>query len=119
LHLSRSLDGYETIIQGLSDYCLDIGGRRAIAALSIFNLPLGATWMQGSFVGIHVFFVISGYLITKHLAEGISRNGHVVGLLLVRFYNKRILQGAATPSFLCMICAQRLISRRAGDVISL
>jgi peptidoglycan/LPS O-acetylase OafA/YrhL len=71
-------------------YRPDIDGLRAIAVFSVLSFHYGVTSMSGGFVGVDVFFVISGYLITKGLAEDIGRNGYSVGPLLVRFYSKRI-----------------------------
>lgn len=72
------------------DYRPDIDGLRAIAVLSVLLFHYGATWLPGGFAGVDVFFVISGYLITKHLAEDIVQNGTSILPLLIRFYDKRI-----------------------------
>ncbi len=73
-----------------SDYRPDIDGLRAIAVLAVILFHYGANWLPGGFAGVDVFFVISGYLITKHLSEDIQKNGFAIGPLLVRFYNKRV-----------------------------
>ncbi|MFU0504106.1 acyltransferase family protein [Pseudaminobacter sp. NGMCC 1.201702] len=73
-----------------ADYRPDIDGLRAVAVLSVLLFHYGVTTLSGGFVGVDVFFVISGYLITKGLADDIGKNGHSIGPLLVRFYNKRI-----------------------------
>jgi peptidoglycan/LPS O-acetylase OafA/YrhL len=74
----------------LALYRPDIDGLRAIAVFAVLFFHYGVRSMSGGFVGVDVFFVISGYLITKGLADDIGRNGCSVGPLLVRFYNKRI-----------------------------
>lgn len=76
--------------QTLRGYRPDIDGLRAVAVLSVVAFHYGAGWLPGGFAGVDIFFVISGYLITKHLAEDIARNGSSLGPLLLRFYNKRI-----------------------------
>lgn len=69
-----------------SDYRSDIDGLRAIAVLSVLLYHYGAKFVPGGFVGVDVFFVISGYLITKNLSEQISTSG----LSIVDFYNRRV-----------------------------
>lgn len=65
----------------------DIDGLRAVAVLAViaFHFQLG-TWASGGFVGVDIFFVVSGYLITKVIADGI-RDG---SFSLADFYHRRI-----------------------------
>jgi peptidoglycan/LPS O-acetylase OafA/YrhL len=72
------------------DFRQDIAGLRAVAVLSVLLFHYGVATMSGGFVGVDVFFVISGYLITKSITDDIGRNGLAIGPLLVRFYNRRI-----------------------------
>lgn len=85
------------------DYRPDIDGLRAIAVLAVLLFHYGVSWMPGGFVGVDVFFVISGYLITKGLAQDIGQNGYRPGPLLIRFYNKRIRRIA--PALLTVLAA--------------
>ncbi|RLA13307.1 MAG: acyltransferase, partial [Gammaproteobacteria bacterium] len=57
-----------------SAYLPFVDGLRAIAVLFvvIYHTDLGL--LPGGFVGVDVFFVISGYLITNHLAKQIHDN---------------------------------------------
>ena len=50
-----------------SDYRPDIDGLRALAVLSVVFFHASPHWLQGGFVGVDIFFVISGFLITKHI----------------------------------------------------
>lgn len=64
----------------------DIDGIRAIAvALVVINHAFPA-FLTGGFIGVDVFFVISGYLITGILTSDLSDNN----FSLVRFYERRI-----------------------------
>lgn len=48
-------------------YISDVDGLRALAILSVIFYHVGYNWIPGGFVGVDVFFVISGYLITKNI----------------------------------------------------
>lgn len=72
---------------GLRVYRPDIDGLRAIAVLGVVTFHLGLN--GGGFVGVDVFFVISGYLITQILVEELS-SGETAKVILARFYERRI-----------------------------
>ena len=54
-------------------YRADIEGLRAIAILLVVATHAGVTWLPGGFVGVDVFYVPFGYLITGSVGSG-SRN---------------------------------------------
>ncbi|MBR2692330.1 MAG: acyltransferase family protein [Aquamicrobium sp.] len=68
----------------------DIEGLRAIAVSSVLLFHYDRSWLPGGFVGVDVFFVISGYLITKRLEESIARNNGRLLPVLFDFYGRRI-----------------------------
>ena len=64
----------------------DIQGLRAFAVVVVILDHL-FHWPTGGFVGVDVFFVISGYLITSHMVRELDRTGR---LSLSSFYRRRI-----------------------------
>jgi peptidoglycan/LPS O-acetylase OafA/YrhL len=69
-----------------SDFRSDIEGLRGVAVLLVVACHCGIPWAAGGFVGVDVFFVLSGYLITGLLVAEIEKQG---GLQLRRFYLRR------------------------------
>ncbi len=67
-------------------YLPGIDALRAIAVLAVFLYHAGVGWMPGGFLGVDVFFVISGYLITSLLLSERRRTG---GVRLGQFWLRR------------------------------
>ena len=69
-------------------YMPGIDGLRALAVLAVFvyHFHNGGGWLPGGFLGVDVFFVISGYLITSLLLSEFRNQGRVD---LVRFWLRR------------------------------
>lgn len=65
-------------------YRQDIDGLRAIAVLSVVLYHAGVPWLPGGFVGVDIFFVISGYLITRILVEEASTGRYSIANFYVR-----------------------------------
>ena len=65
----------------------DIEGLRAVAVIAVLLFHFGVPFTEGGFVGVDVFFVISGYLITSLLVNERIGTGRVS---LVDFYTRRI-----------------------------
>ena len=63
-----------------------IDGLRAVAVAAVIFYHLGFSWIPGGFLGVDLFFVISGYVITRLLLDSIERSG---GLDLRGFYKAR------------------------------
>jgi peptidoglycan/LPS O-acetylase OafA/YrhL len=68
-------------------YIPAIDGLRAIAVMAVLFYHLGFNWIPGGFLGVDLFFVISGYVITRLLLDSIEISG---GLDLRAFYFARI-----------------------------
>lgn len=67
-------------------YRPDIDGLRAISIVSVVLYHFGVPHVEGGFVGVDVFFVISGYLITRLVLTDL-RNG---SFSFARFYERRV-----------------------------
>ena len=67
-------------------YRRDIDGLRAIAILLVIIFHAFPKFLRGGFIGVDIFFVISGYLITGIILKGLSRGN----FSLLEFYSRRI-----------------------------
>lgn len=65
----------------------DVDGLRAVAILAVVAYHAGVRGASGGFVGVDVFFVISGYLITRNLVAEAGSSGRI---RLVQFWGRRI-----------------------------
>ena len=54
-----------------------LDGVRALAVLAVLAFHESLPWLPGGFLGVDVFFVLSGYLITDILVAGYQRNGRI------------------------------------------
>jgi peptidoglycan/LPS O-acetylase OafA/YrhL len=64
----------------------DVEGLRAVAILLVVLFHAGVPWLTGGFVGVDVFFVISGFVITGLLLREHASSG---GNRLIAFYGRR------------------------------
>ena len=81
--------------QNLS-YRRDIDGLRAVAVLAVLGYHLQISWFSGGFVGVDVFFVISGYLIGSLILQDVKLGA----FSLFAFYARRVRKIA--PAFAAM-----------------
>lgn len=83
-------------------YIPAIDGLRALAVIAVLLYHLGFGWIPGGFLGVDLFFVISGYVITRLLLDSIQRSG---GLDLRGFYAGRIRRLLPPLLFMLVITA--------------
>ena len=67
-------------------YRADIDGLRAIAVLSVVAFHAFPSWMKGGFIGVDIFFVISGFLISAIIFQNLNSGT----FHLREFYTRRI-----------------------------
>ncbi|MSY19950.1 MAG: acyltransferase family protein, partial [Actinobacteria bacterium] len=75
-----------------------IDGLRAIAVTAVILYHLGITWIPGGFLGVDLFFVISGYVITRLILDSINQSS---ALDLRAFYAARLRR--IYPAFIFMV----------------
>ncbi|MCI4064591.1 acyltransferase [Micromonospora sp. R77] len=101
----------------------DIEGLRAVAVLLVVLWHAGVPLLPGGFVGVDVFFVISGYLITTAMAAEVTTHGR---LSLSRFWGrraKRLLPSSALVLFAALVLGYLFLPdirwrSTASDVVS-
>ena len=79
-------------------YIHSVDGLRAVAVIAVLLYHLGIGWIPGGFLGVDLFFVISGYVITGLILDSIERSG---GLDLRAFYLSRIRR--LLPALVAMV----------------
>jgi peptidoglycan/LPS O-acetylase OafA/YrhL len=87
-------------------YRADIEGLRAIAILLVVACHAKVPWLAGGFVGVDVFYVLSGYLITGLLVQEIDNGG---SLRFANFYARRLRR--LLPALLLMLAIVCILGR--------
>jgi peptidoglycan/LPS O-acetylase OafA/YrhL len=67
-------------------YRADIDGLRAVAVLSVVGFHAFPKWVHGGFIGVDIFFVVSGFLISTILFGSLERSS----FSFIEFYSRRI-----------------------------
>jgi peptidoglycan/LPS O-acetylase OafA/YrhL len=81
-----------------------IDGLRAVAIIPVLLFHLGVAAVPGGFIGVDVFFVVSGYLITSVLMNDLESGRYSVA----RFYQRRILR--IFPALIVMLVVVAVVS---------
>jgi peptidoglycan/LPS O-acetylase OafA/YrhL len=83
---------------------------RAIAILVIVAYHAGLPGFSGGFIGVDIFFVISGFLITRNLIDESSNNNSIV---LSRFWARRVrrlVPGLALMTIVTLIASSLIVA---------
>lgn len=94
-----------------------LDGLRAVAVLAVIVSHAWPVVLRGGWVGVDIFFVLSGYLITSILLDEHARNGEIS---LRRFYARRALRllpalGAAIVLAVALSLPDPALARATGD----
>jgi len=101
---TRVVPGSEPATGTGSGYLSFVDGLRAVSILAVVGCHVGLPGFSGGYVGVDVFFVISGFLIINQIEDGL-RTGR---FSIVMFYARRGLR--ILPPFLVMYLAVALIA---------
>jgi|TARA_B100001105_G_C22350362_1_gene425389 peptidoglycan/LPS O-acetylase OafA/YrhL len=82
------------------NYRTEIDGLRALAVLPVILFHAGFEWFSGGFVGVDVFFVISGYLITTIIISEMAKGKFSI----MNFYERRARRILPALFFVMLVC---------------
>src|SRR5205823_2369325 len=86
-----------------AEFRADIEGLRALAVAMVVGFHVGIPGLSGGFVGVDIFFAISGYLITKLLTDELAVSGRISFSAFIARRARRLLPAAAVV--LCVTLA--------------
>jgi len=99
--------------QDISGYRPFLDGLRAIAVLGVLTYHLNRSWLPGGYLGVDLFFVLSGYLITSLLVAEHARTGRID---LPAFWSRRIRR--LLPALLVVLLVVAVIVNLRGDLLA-
>jgi peptidoglycan/LPS O-acetylase OafA/YrhL/lysophospholipase L1-like esterase len=88
-----------------------LDGLRGVAVAAVVGYHLRPEWVPGGFLGVDLFFVLSGYLITSLLLEEHTRTGRVD---LLAFAGRRVRR--LLPAVLAVVIAVTVYISQRGDL---
>ena len=93
------------LVPGYNGYRPDVDGLRAVAVLSVILFHIDETLVPGGFVGVDIFFVISGFLISRNIIQDIQQDRFTI----LDFYRRRIKR--IVPPMLLVVAATVVIAQ--------
>ena len=87
---SSSLKNFFSFLKSNPNYRADIDGLRAIACLAVVLYHAFPDYLPGGFIGVDIFFVISGYLISSILYRHLFNQDDPGKVHIVDFYSRRV-----------------------------
>ena len=107
--------------QAKSRYVPALDGMRALAVLAVIAYHMGMKWALGGLLGVTMFFVLSGYLITGLLIKEYDETGTIslsnFWLRRVRRIIPAVVFAVLGIAFLCTIFNHALLTKMRPDVI--
>jgi peptidoglycan/LPS O-acetylase OafA/YrhL len=99
-----------------------LDGLRALAVAGVVLYHAGVSWMPGGFLGVDVFFVLSGYLITSLLLAERRQEGRVGFKAFWMRRARRLLPAVLLVVFVCLLAASTIarddLARTRGDALA-
>jgi peptidoglycan/LPS O-acetylase OafA/YrhL len=105
-----SIEPKAELPQAIHRYRPEIDGLRAFAVLAVLINHLNSEWLKGGYLGVDIFFVISGYVVTASL---VAREDGSWGRFLRQFYERRCRR--LLPALIAMVLGVALVT---GLVVS-
>lgn len=99
-HECFNFEYLEEGVEGLVEYRREIDGLRAVALIPVILFHAGFKAFAGGFVGVDVFFVISGYLITSIILSDMRNGVFSIG----KFYERRVRRIFPALFFVLLCC---------------
>jgi len=96
-------------------YMPGLDGLRAFAVGGVLLYHAGVTWMPGGFLGVDLFFVLSGYLITSLLLTEFGRTGRIDRKRFWLGRARRLLPAAMLVIAVCLIVAAVFLPSQLAD----
>ena len=104
-------------IQAAEGYRPDVDGLRAVAVLAVVIFHFNENWLPGGFAGVDIFFVISGFLITRNIAVEYASGSFSISRDSTADRIKRILPALSVVVFVTLIAGIFILT--PSDLIEL
>jgi peptidoglycan/LPS O-acetylase OafA/YrhL len=93
-----------------------LDGLRAVAVLGVVFYHLGLPWMPGGFLGVDVFFVLSGFLISTLVIEEVERTGRLNWRAFYLRRARRLLPGLFLLLAVLSVLALVVLPEERGEL---